>query len=339
MPNGKRKYVRGKTKEELEEKLAELRREMTYGVDVTDSTTFRDYADHWYRTAREPYVSVNTARNAKAKLCNHIYPYIGEKPLRSIRGPHIREIMYRCSSFGHGTQAEILRLLRSAFNSAVDDGIILRSPVPLTLKARGETTQEAGYLTPEQEALLLKAAKKSSLYPIVYTLLLTGLRRGEVTGLMWSDVDFENEVIHVRRHVVSAPGGQPMLVDGAKTEAGVRNVPMTPELRDFLHTEQSKAKSVYVFPNGKGGIISASQLGQMWNRLDKLAGFHTHPHMLRHTYATKLFEAGTLDIRQIQTVLGHSDPSVTLSIYTHYRAAMREASTIQQVRAAIAANG
>lgn len=63
--------------------------------------------------------------------------------------------------------------------------------------------------------------------------------------------------------------------------------------------------------------------------------FHSHPHQLRHTYVTKLFEAG-LDIKEIQRIVGHANPSITLEVYTHYRASVREESTLQRVREALA---
>ena len=220
------------------------------------------------------------------------------------------------------------------FDLAVEDNIILRSPVSASVRARGETSGEAEALTPEQETALLEAAKGTKAYTAVLTILYTGLRRGEFTALMWSDIDYDARVIHVRRHVIPRRSGAPLIVDGAKTDAGVRDVPMPDYLAAHLRREQASTRSVYVFPNSKGQLYSPSAFSSLWKTLDKRAGFHTHPHQLRHTYATKLFELG-LDIKQIQYVMGHANPNVTLDTYTHFREDLRKASTVQQVCAAL----
>ena len=334
LPNGKRKYVRAKTKEELEQKLAELKREMAYGIDVSNDSTFREYAEYWLRVSKKNNISANSYQRLERMIENHIYPYIGATKIRDVRAPAVRGVMVRCSELAHGTQKVILWLMRSIFDAAVDDNVILRSPVPTRLTAGGTESDEEKALTPEQESQLLQAAEGLPVYPFVLAMMDTGMRRGECTGLMWSDVDFDAGLIRVRRHVVTTYKGRPEIVDGAKTKAGVRNIPLTDRLRAYLLETKKRSQSVYVFPNSKGGVYSSSALTCLWNTLDRRVGFHTHPHQLRHTYATKLFEAG-LDIKQVQHVMGHSDPETTLNVYTHYREASREADTMRQVKAAL----
>ena len=215
---------------------------------------------------------------------------------------------------------------------AVDDSILLKSPVPTTLKAAGAKTEEAEALTTEQEQLLLEAAQGTAAYPFVVVMLQTGLRRGEVTALMWSDIDYENEVIHVRRHVVTDKNGKPDVVQGAKTESGVRDVPLTPGLAAFLKT--LPRSSVYVFTTANGTVYSSAAFSCLWRTLQDRVPFKVKSHLLRHTYATKLFEAG-LDLKQIQYVLGHANAETTLKTYTHYRESVRRANTLQQVKEAL----
>ena len=264
----------------------------------------------------------------------HVYPYIGAKKLRDVRAPMIRKIMNSCDGLSLGTQKIIRTLLRSIFDSAMDDDLLMRSPVPKKLELSGKSTSETEALTEEQETELLDASKGLLVEPFVLALMDTGMRRGEATGLMWSDVDFDANVLHIRRHVVTDRKGRTEIVDGAKTDSGVRDIPMTQRLKDYLIDRKKHSSSVFVFPNSNGGVYSASALTALWASLDRRVGYHTHPHQLRHTYATKLFESG-LDIKQVQYVMGHADPETTLNVYTHYRKSMREQSTIQQVRAAL----
>ena len=334
LPNGKRKYVRAKTKGELEEKLSQLRVEAGLGIDISNDSTFREYAEYWLLVTKKGKVSANTLHRYERMLENHIYPYIGANKLRDIRAPAIRLILTRCSHLARDTQAVIRMILRSIFSAAVDDDILMRSPVPAKLDLSGEPAKETPPLLPEQEAQLLEAAKGLAVYPFVLALMETGMRRGEVTALMWSDIDFNADVIHIRRHVVTDTKGSPRLEDGAKTDAGVRDVPLTLRLKTYLLKSRAHASSVYVFPNSKGGFYSASAFTALWAALDRRAGFHTHPHQLRHTYATKLFESG-LDLKQVQYVMGHADPETTLKVYTHYRQSLRNETTIQQVKAAL----
>lgn len=333
LPNGKRKYIRAKTKEELKEKVDAVKRELALGVDVSNRTLVKDYAETWFKTVRSVGLVPRTASRFVGLLNNYIYPVIGRMELRDVKPQHIRAVMTGMSHLGHGTQSTVLRMMRDIFDMAVEDQIILRTPVSSMIKARGKTTDEAEPLTPEQETALLEAAKGYPIYTAVYILSMTGLRRGELLGLMWSDVDYDAGVIHVRRHVVPDGSGAPVLEEGAKTKAGRRDVPIPKPLETYLKSIQQSTKSVYVFPNSKGQLYSPAAFSSLWKTLNDRAGFHTHPHQLRHTYATKLFECG-LDIKDIQSVMGHADVGITLRTYTHYRAEVRAEKAKQLVMAA-----
>ena len=334
LPNGKRKYVRAKSKEELEKKIYELHTEIGLGIDVSDESTFRDYATYWFTVHKKNRVTALSYHRMVRNMELHVYPYIGKKKLRDVRAPAIYTVMSECSTLSRSTQKAILQLVRAVFASAVDDNLLLRTPVPSRLAAAGYVSDEEKALTPEQEQKLLDAAQGLAVYPFVLTMKETGMRRGEVTGLMWSDIDFDRNVIHVRRHVVTDEKGHPEVVDGAKTKAGIRDLPLTAALRDYLLERRKESMSVYVFPTKNGTVYSAQGLSLLWQTLDKRAGFHSHPHQLRHTFATKLFEAG-LDIKQVQYILGHSDPETTLKVYTHYRESLRHENTLLQVREAL----
>ena len=335
LPNGKRKYIRGKTKEELERKLEEARRELSYGIDISDQTKVKDYAEYWFHTIKEPNVSENTAQQLHARLENHVYPYIGAMMVRDVRPASIRMVMQKCSHFGRGTQEKVLSALRNIFALAADeDNLILRSPVPSTLKPQGESSKETEPLTPEQEQELLRVTEGTSVGYMVRLLLGTGLRRGEMTGLMWSDIDWDERVLYVRRHVVTDVKGTPHIEDGAKTAAGVRTVPLTDGMVAMLREMYGKSHSLYVFTTRNGRIYSSTAVTHLWSSMTKKLSFYCHPHQLRHTYVTKLFEAG-LDIKEIQYLVGHADPSITLQTYTHYRETARAKSTLNKARIAV----
>lgn len=333
LPDGKRKYIRAHTKEELEEKYEKAKAELRQGIDISNDVKFKDYAQLWFDLTKKPYVQQQTAYQIEHRLAKHILPYIGHLPVREIRATHIHQVMAAASGLKRGTQSAILQTLRSIFDMALDDNVILRSPVPKKLKARGEEAEDVTALTPEQERELLDAAKQTRLYPAVYIILHTGLRRGELLGLMWSDVDYTERVIRVRRHVVAALDGSAVLLPGAKTKAGVRDIPMPDCLISYLRSLQSTSRSVYVFPNTKGQPHSPAAFYEAWAIMVKRLSFSVHPHMLRHTYITHLFESG-LDLKQIQYVAGHENSEITEKVYTHFRKEARFAKTMEQIQAA-----
>ena len=334
LPNGKRKYIRAATKTELAKKLAAAKTEAGLGIDISDTTTVKEYAELWLRLTKTGMVSENTEAYLRARLKNHVYPYIGSVRIRDVRASHILNVVKQCSDKSRGLQSALLGNLRAIFNAAVDDGLILRSPVPLTLRAGGVSTAETEALTSAQLSEFLEKTRDLSIWPAIYAISQTGMRRGEVAGLLWSDVDTENLVIHIRRHAVTDVSGRVEVKEGAKTDAGVRDIPITRTFALWLKERRSTASSVFVFPNRGGGCYSGGAFTSAWRTATSRVDFPARPHQLRHTYITTLFEAG-LDIKEIQRVVGHADPSVTLRVYTHYREAQRSQSTAKKVREAL----
>lgn len=334
LPNGKRKYIRAATKTELAQKLAAAKTEAGLGIDICDTTTVKEYAENWLRLTKTGKISENTEANLRARLANHIYPYIGSLRIRDVRASHILNVMQQCSGLSRGSQLPILGALRAIFNAAVDDSLILRSPVPLTLRVGGDKPPETEALTDAQLSELLENTRGLLAWPFIYAISQTGMRRSEVTALLWSDIDFENLVIHVRRHAVTSTSGKVTVEDGAKTDAGVRDIPITSTFAAWLADRRRFTASVFVFPNRKGGCYSASAFSGIWDTAASKVDFRVRSHQIRHTYITTLFEAG-LDIKEIQRISGHADPTVTLGTYTHYREAQRSESTAQKVREAL----
>lgn len=334
LPDGSRKYIRAKTKKELEEKVLAIKLELNLGIDISNTTTVEQLGEMWLRLVKEPKVSENTLARLESQLRVHVYPVIGRMKVRDVKAANIYQVMTAVKDKSNGFQVQIIQTLRSLFNMAVDNDLVMKSPVPTTLTAGGEKTSEVEALTQEQEKEMLEVAEGKHIYMLVYTILNTGLRRGEFLGLMWNDIDFETGVIHVRRHVVTHQNGMTEIVAGAKTEAGERDVPMPAALAAYLKTERAKARSVYLFTTGAGKVYSTGALSTIWYNYTKQLSFPVHIHQLRHTYITKLFEAG-LDVKEIQYVAGHANPSITLNTYTHYRKEQRQAETMEKIRAAL----
>ena len=188
-------------------------------------------------------------------------------------------------------------------------------------------------------------------YLFVLMGLKTGLRRGELLGLMWDAIDLDKGEIKVFRNLVIV-NGHTQLEDTTKTKAGVRTVPVPDSLLELLKAEKAKTTSFFVFHKRDGSMMSQTAYKNLWHKVQirhknisftpkknnhlevkRIIDFDVTPHILRHTYITRLFEAG-LDIKEVQYLAGHADVTVTMKIYTHYSES-RKPDTFAKVRAAL----
>lgn len=345
-PDGSRKYIRGKTKEELEAKVQAARMQLGMGVNLNDNTTFVEYAQTWVNVYKRPNLKSNSLENLLTTINQHIIPHLGAMRMRDIKPVHAAAVMAAAKNLSHGYQMSILNIMRAIFRSAEENHVIMRSPVVSTVKAGGREAKEREPLTPEQCERLLRAAKDHSddLYAFVLLGLYTGMRRGEILGLCWDCVDFDARKILVRRQLVIRANRKIELTETLKTKGSYRVLPMPFVLEEYLRGRKERIGGTNVFR-----ISGRSPVERIWHNLDHLCkynssgqvtsgtaplDFHCNPHLLRHTYATRLFEGG-LDIKDVQYLLGHSTPSMTLRVYVHYDKKSRQQSTAEKVEAAL----
>lgn len=353
LPNGKRKYIRAKTQEELKLKVAQARLEMGAGVDISDDTTVAQLAQLWYDVCKKPLLRPTAAESIVFTLNHYALPtWLGGMQVRDVRPVHIQRVMSDISSYSRSTQSKAIQILRGIFQFGVDNGLIGRTPCISTIKARGDRPEERVPLTPEQSARLLKAVEGTRAYPVVALMLGCGLRRGEVLGLMWEDVDLDLGYIYVRHNKPIIHGQKTKVSDELKTRAGRRDIPMPLWLTVILTKEKEGSKSAYVISMPNGDSLTESSFDRLWGLIDarttddpKKLGtavwkhpsvvysldFHVYPHLLRHTCITRWFESG-LDIKEVQYLAGHATPEMTLRVYAHYDRVSRAQETAQKIK-------
>ena len=335
LPNGERKEVYAKTQEELDDKVMEVRILTHSGVDVCSEETFGHFAQMWYDVYKKPYLRDKSQEMVKYILNQHILPVIGGYRLQDITPMQIQAIMSGLVGKSNSLQSKVLINLRSIFKAAQENGLIVRSPVSSMLKPGGKRTQEKTALTPQECEKLIERVRNPRAKTFLLIALNTGMRRGEILALKWDDVDFEKKLIHVRRNAVLMRGGT-KLSDELKTKAGRRDIPLTETLEAHLLVEKKRTHSQYILAMQNHQPMTDSSYKSMWRLIEReLPEKHVTAHILRHTYITRLFEAG-LDIKEIQYLAGHSTVDMTLSVYTHYDRESREAETAAKVRAAFA---
>ena len=334
LPDGTRKYLRGKTQEELDEKVLKAQILVNSGVDICSEETFGHFAQMWYDIYKKPYLRESSLNMIKYVLNQHILPFIGGYRLRDISPMQIQAIMASVSDKSNSLQSKILVLLRNIFRAAQDNGLIAKSPVSTMLKPAGKKTQEKVALTPQESRLLLERVTNPRAKTFLLIALHTGMRRGEILGLHWEDIDFSNKLIHVQHNAVLTETTT-TVSENLKTAAGVRTIPLTEELEAWLLARKNNSHSQYVIAMENHKPLTKSSYKSMWKLIERqLPEAHVTAHILRHTYITRLFEAG-LDIKEVQYLAGHSTVDMTLRVYTHYDRRSREAQTAEKVRNAL----
>lgn len=333
LPDGTRKYIRGKDQKELEEKVLKAQIMVNAGVDICSEETFGHFAQMWYDIYKKPYLRENSQNAIKYVLNQHILPYIGGYRLRDISPMQIQSIMAALSDKSNSLQSKVLIALRSIFKAAQENGLVAKSPVSSMLKPSGKKTSEKVALTPQESDLLLQRVKNDRAYTFLLIALQTGMRRGEIVGLQWSDIDFESRMIRVRHNAVLGRY-ETTVSELMKTKAGRRDIPMSNEVEAWLRKQRDRSSSKFVLSLKNKKVMTLSSFRSMWKLIEReLPETHITAHILRHTYITRLFEAG-LDVKEIQYLAGHSTMDMTLSVYTHYDRKNREQQTAEKVRRA-----
>ncbi len=334
MPDGTRKYIRAKTQEELDEKVLQAQILVKSGVDICSEETFGHFAQLWFDIYKKPYLREKSQDAIRYVLNHQILPVLGNYRLQDISPMQIQALMASLSGKSNSLQSKVLIHLRSIFTVAMENGLIAKTPVSSMLKPGGKHTQEKTALTPEESALLLDRVKDVRARTFLLIALHTGMRRGEILGLLWDDIDLQCKSIHVRHNAIIKEG-QTTISDDLKTKAGRRDIPLSNELACWLAEQKRTTHSKYVFAMKNHKPMTLSSYKSMWRHIEKeLPGTHISAHILRHTFITRMFEAG-LDIKEIQYLAGHSTVDMTLRIYTHYDQRSRREKTAEKVREAL----
>ena len=169
------------------------------------------------------------------------------------------------------------------------------------------------------------------MYEMYYIELATGLRRGELLGLKWNDIDWKNGIIKVRRSIARVNGE--IVEAPLKTKNSYRAVSISQQAIEVLRVQKAKTNDTYVFPSPNGGPISPDSVNNMLKRVLARAGIpKVRFHDLRHTFATIALQNG-VDIKTVSGMLGHFSAGFTLDTYAHVTtSAQKEAAeTMSQV--------
>ena len=210
-------------------------------------------------------------------------------------------------------------VLNKIFNYAIVVGEIHYNPVvAVDLPANlSKEDRPAASATDEEK---IKNTDDPWLFPLIA--IYSGLRKGEILALKWSDIDFEDDIIRVTKSV--AHEGDKPYIKLPKTKAGVRVVPLLAPLKARLLKSKSKSTE-YIISDTGTAPLTKRRFETLYNHYQQNVGITATAHQLRHSFATIAIENG-VDIKAVSEILGHKQISTTLDIYTDFREKSIEAS-------------
>ena len=324
------KSVLGKTQAEVKEKLKKAMDD-TQKVDFTKSGkyTVGIWMDEWFENVAKIKVRASSHQTYRGYIDNHIKPNIGNIPIEKLTTMDLQKFYRKLLSKGRverieskdqpkGLSAKTVRNINQVISSAMDlavaQKIIPANPTNACALPKIEH-QEMQTIPAEQLQAFLQEAKATGVYEMYYIELATGLRRGELLGLKWQDIDWKNGVIKVRRQVARVDGQ--IKEAPLKTKNSYRTVTISQQAIEVLKEQKKKTNDTYVFPSPNGGPISPDSVNNMLKRVLERAGIpKVRFHDLRHTFATIALQNG-VDIKTVSGMLGHFSAGFTLDTYTH----------------------
>ncbi|WP_316771572.1 tyrosine-type recombinase/integrase [Streptomyces sasae] len=329
--NRVRKYVYGADWDEANEKLGKLQSQEREGIPVPSrSWALGEWLSYWLEHIVEPECEHNTYVKYESKVRLYLLPHLAKKPLVKLTPAQVRTFMaaLKRDKVGASTRFEVLRVLRNALNRAIKEEILTRNvallvDMPKVSKGKAWNAREA--------VRFLRTARAHRLYAACVLVLVLGLRRSELLGLRWQDIDFEARQFTPVKQVQRVKGVGLVLKD-LKTESSQAVLPLPEfcaraleERRELQELERKIAGEHWsqepdhdlVFSSEHGGMIDPVGFSRTFNRLVTRAGVRRITvRLARHTCGT-LLAFLKVHPKVAQAILRHSQISMTMDVYTH----------------------
>ena len=348
--------IYAKTLNELRIEESKILKDTLDGITTGCKLTLNDMYERWRLLKRG--LKENTFRNYQYMYDTFVKPKFGKAYLQDIKKSDVKAFyvyLHEVRKLTFATIDCVNTVVHQVFDMAVGDEYIRYNPASNAMKElrrseAGEVHAARALTVKEQEAFeytLSHDPRYKRWHPIFTTILLTGLRVGEVAGLRWCDIDFENNLISINHTLVyfsrgKSEGGSTYAINTPKTKAGCRTVPMMPEVREALMEEREYQEleeircnvtidgyTDFVFLNRFGGVFNQSALNRALDRIERDHNMDVIKkgdkdavllppltnHWLRHTFSTRMVESG-MHPKALQEILGHKDITTTMNIYT-----------------------
>jgi integrase len=299
-------------------------------------TTLADYMRSWIETAATLRLSPKTAERYRQLIERQIVPYLGALPLQKLKPVHVANwhaTLLKAGGHGGGalmarTVGHAHRVLHKALADATKYELLMRNPASLVSPPK-VTGDEMQILSADQVKAVLAAMRTSIIFPQVVVLLSTGMRRGELMGLQWGDLDLEAGKLRIER-AIEKTKTHGLRIKAPKTKHGRRTITLPAGAAEVLR-QHRKAQietrlalgigklpdEAHVFGTVEGAPRDPDRITQDWKRFTAARSLpKVTLHALRHAHASALIAAGA-DPVTVSRRLGHGSPVITMAIYAH----------------------
>lgn len=337
---GKIKYIYGA-------KLSEVKKELTVAIaenvqftSIRDEIKLDDWFNRWIEVYKKKSVRPNTLREYTHIYNKNISPFLGNRNINSFAKSDIQTLIDKIAddNYKYERQNKIKVILNDMFSRAIEDDLMIKNPAK-GVKLRADKELKAFALTAEQQIEFLEASK-GTFYDNLYNVALnTGLRPGELFALTQEDIHLEERYIDVNKTLVYQKYLEDTCktfhIEPPKTKQSYRQVPINSEclkylekqfeLKDIVKHKRPKEQNNYLFVTSYNtplnsqvysdsikAIVKQINLARSFDDEFPLFSGHT----LRHTFATRCFEAG-VQAKVVQSYLGHATLKMTMDLYTH----------------------
>lgn len=326
---GKRRTKRSQKLQDVKQWLADA----TYIDQHSDLDQATDmlvdaWFDYWIGIKKQT-VRPNTVRNYSERYERNIKGVIGNKLLTDVKPIHCQKIFLDMADEGYKTTTiyKTRIALYNMFEFARENDVLITNPCKKSLKS------DMGKPSDKKEALTIDVQKKSLEAVVGYSyenqyrfVLQIGLRTGELIGIKWSDIDFENRTMKIERTMEFRYKVGEWRVGPPKSKSGYRTIPLTDEAIRILENQRSKNKSLKLVPIEWKDIVFLCRKGApvknstydtgLFKYCDRVGIPRFSMHVLRHTFATRCIEGG-MKPKTLQKILGHSNIGITMNLYVH----------------------
>ena len=328
------------TKKDAERKLTDLVHQLDTGVFVKASkSTVGEFVEQWLRDYAQPNVRPRTLESYRERA-RHLIEDLGMIPLSELRSDHLQGYYSKkLKSLSGSTLIKHHNLIHQALAHAVKWGILARNVAEAVDPPR-PSRKEMRALDAAEVRRILDTCHDTLWYPMIHTLIWTGLRRSELLGLRWKDIDLDLANMHIVQVLHQLNNGV-FVIQDPKTAKGRRAVSLSPIscvlLRDLRENQEINANSLgvpvtgdtLVFGHVDGSPRAPATLTHAFSKLSKRAGFSgVRLHDLRHTHASLLFQQG-IHPKVVSERLGHANILMTLDTYSHLLPGMQEVAAMK----------
>lgn len=352
--NGNDVSIYGFNIRKLKKDLQDLKEQAQNAIEYRRrNLTLNEWFEEWFQTYKLPVVKETSVFPMKRKFYSSFGAILGERPVSSITNIDIQGVINRMSQEGRATSSmrESLGRMRECMESAKNNQIITLNPC-FEINVPWENTQvRRRFLSREEQNTFLGATEHNWYKEMFYIMFLTGMRIGEVGGLMWKDVDFENKCLHINRSLSCQYeyGEKILRLTTPKTHNSYRKIPFFGEAEEMFQSQKDKVASLkktlgkrwratgeyedLVFVTTMGSPVlryhAEKEIKKVIKQINEQEAFDSvreqrephyfedlYPHAIRHTFCSRCFEAD-MQPKVVQSIMGHQHYSTTIDIYTH----------------------